>query len=187
MQHYALYIILGTIALIFFTVRYIRTPKGRYQFHYLLLRAPIFKIVVTKIAVARFSRTFASLMSAGVSVLDALDVTGGAVGNLVIEGELKKASEAVRNGRPLSEPLGDSKYFPPIVSQMLSVGEETGQIDTVLVKVADFYDEEVAAVINSLASIIEPVMIVVLGGVVGLIAASVMGPIASLSKNVANQ
>lgn len=187
MQHYALYIILGTIALIFFTVRYIHTPKGRYQFHYLLLRAPIFKIVVTKIAVARFSRTFASLMSAGVSVLDALEVTGGAVGNLVIEGELKKASEAVRNGRPLSEPLGNSKYFPPIVSQMLSVGEETGQIDTVLVKVADFYDEEVAAVINSLASIIEPVMIVVLGGVVGLIAASVMGPIASLSKNVANQ
>jgi type IV pilus assembly protein PilC len=187
MQKNALFLILGFIVVMFLLVRYIRSPKGRYKMNYLMLRMPIIKVVTTKIAVARFSRTFASLMSAGVSVLDALEVTGGAVGNLVIEDELKKASEAVRNGHPLSEPLGQSKYFPPIVSQMLAVGEETGQIDTVLVKVADFYDEEVAAVINSLASIIEPVMIVVLGGVVGLIAASVMGPIASLSKNVANQ
>ncbi len=140
--------------------------------------------MITKIAVARFARTFASLMSAGVSVLDALEVTGGAIGNKVIEAELKDAAKQVRNGKQLSEPLAASPYFPPIVSQMLAIGEETGQTDTILLKVADFYEEEVDAVIDSLSSLIEPAMIIILGAVVGLIAASVMGPIASLSQNV---
>ncbi len=173
-----------SFGLIFGIRHYIRTPKGKYNFHLLMLNAPIVKNITTKMAVARFARTFASLMSAGVSVLDALEVTGGAIGNKVIEKELKEAALQVRNGKPLSEPISKSKYFPPIVSQMLSVGEETGQIDTVLIKVADFYEEEVATQIDGLASVIEPVMIVVLGGAVCLIAASVMGPIASLSKNM---
>lgn len=163
-------------------LRYIKTPKGKYRFHSLLLKTPILKNVITKIAVARFSRTFASLMGAGVSVLDALEVTGAAIGNKVIEEELKIAAEEVRNGKPLSDPISKSKYFPAIVAQMLVVGEETGQIDTVLTKIADFYEEEVSVLIDGLASIIEPVMIVFLGGAVGLIAASVMGPIANLSK-----
>ena len=169
---------------IFYLMRYIKTPKGKMQFHTILLRIPIIKVILIKIAVARFSRTFAALTSSGVTVLDALEVTGGAIGNKVIEKELAEAAKEVRNGKPLSEPIAASKYFPPIVGQMLAVGEETGQIDTILIKVADFYDEEVDTVIESLSSIIEPVMIVVLGGVVGLIAASVMGPIASLSQNV---
>ncbi|MDB5182143.1 MAG: Type secretion system protein [Candidatus Saccharibacteria bacterium] len=169
---------------IFAVRRYIKTPKGKYNFHKLLLRIPVVNNIVIKMAVARFARTFASLMSAGVSVLDALEVTGGAIGNKVFEQELKDAANEVRNGKPLSEPIGKSKNFPPIVSQMLAVGEETGQIDTVLIKVADFYEEEVETLIDGLASIIEPVMIVVLGGAVGLIAASVMGPIASMSQNM---
>ena len=123
-------------------------------------------------------------MTAGVTVLDAFEVTGGAVGNKVIQKELVEAAEEVKNGKQLSEPLSKSKNFPAIVSQMLSIGEETGQTDTILIKVADFYEEEVATVIDSLASIIEPIMIIVLGAGVGLIAASVMGPIASLSKNI---
>ena len=168
----------------FYLLRYIRTDVGKYKFHSLLLRLPIIKTVILKIAVARFARTFASLMGAGVSVLDALSVTGAAIGNKVIEKELKEAAVEVRNGKPLSEPIAKSKNFPPIVAQMLMVGEETGQIDTVLVKIADFYEEEVAVLIDGLASIIEPVMIVFLGGAVGLIAASVMGPIANLSKNI---
>ncbi|MCA9330469.1 type II secretion system F family protein, partial [Candidatus Saccharibacteria bacterium] len=90
----------------------------------------------------------------------------------------------VKNGKQLSEPLSQSKHFPAIVSQMLAIGEETGQIDTILVKVADFYEEEVETVIDGLSSLIEPLMIVVLGSLVGIIAASVMGPIASLSKNI---
>lgn len=184
MTKYAVPIFVVLFIAIFLIRRYIKTPKGKYNFHLLLLRTPVLKNIVTKMAVARFARTFASLMSAGVSVLDALEVTGGAIGNKVIEKELKDAANQVRNGKPLSEPIAKSAYFPPIVAQMLSVGEETGQIDTVLIKVADFYEEEVETLIDGLASIIEPIMIVVLGGAVGLIAASVMGPIASLSKNM---
>lgn len=170
----------------FFLWRYIKTDAGKYKFHSFLLRIPVVKTVITKIAIARFSRTFASLMGAGVSVLDALEVTGAALGNKVIEEELKAAAQEVKNGKPLSEPISKSAHFPPIVAQMLLVGEETGQIDTVLVKIADFYEEEVAVLIDGLAAIIEPVMIICLGAGVGLIAASVMGPIANLSKNVGN-
>jgi type IV pilus assembly protein PilC len=149
-----------------------------------LLKLPILGNIMTKVAVARFSRTFSSLMGAGVSVLDALEVTGKAVGNKVIQKQLTDISAEVRNGQPLGKMLTGNKFFPPIVGQMMSVGEETGKIDVVLVKVADFYEEEVDAVIDGLTSIIEPIMIIVLGSFVGLIAASVMGPIASLSKNI---
>mgnify|MGYP001791816242 CR=1 FL=1 len=173
-------IIVGT----FLLRRYIKTPAGKYQFHALLLRIPIIKGIILKIAVARFASTFAALMGAGVGVLDSLEVTGGAIGNKVIEAELREAAKQVKNGKQLSEPLSASPHFPPIVSQMLAVGEETGQIDTILAKVAEFYEEEVETVIDGLSSIIEPLMIVVLGSIVGVIAASVMGPIASLSKNI---
>ena len=184
MQKNAIFIIIFVALTIFFLRRYLRTPKGKYKFHALLLKLPVMKTIITKIAIARFSRTFASLMSSGVSVLEALEVTGGAIGNKVIEEELKNAAKEVKNGKQLSEPLSKSDHFPPIVAQMLAIGEETGEIDTILVKVADFYEEEVDAVIDGLSSLIEPLMIIVLGGMVGLIAASVMGPIASLSQNV---
>lgn len=184
MRSQAPFIIIAAVIAVFLLRRYIRTPRGKYRFHALLLRTPIIKTVVIKIAIARFSRTFASLMAAGVGVLDALEVTGAAIGNKVIEKELQEAAKEVKNGKPLSESLARDSHFPPIVSQMLAVGEETGQIDTILVKVADFYEEEVAATVDGLSSIIEPIMIIVLGSVVGLIAASVMGPIASLSKNI---
>ena len=177
--------ILAVLAIItIYLLRYIKTDKGKYNFHALLLRIPIVKTIILKVAIARFSRTFASLMGAGVSVLDALEVTGAALGNKVIEKELKAAAEDVRNGKPLSEPISHSEHFPPIVAQMLVVGEETGQLDTVLTKIADFYEEEVTVLIDGLAAIIEPIMIIFLGVGVGLIAASVMGPIANLSKNV---
>lgn len=183
-RQYAYIVIPAFILITWATARYIRTPKGKYQFHALMLRTPIVKTIITKVAIARFSRTFASLMSAGVGVLDALEVTGGAIGNKVIEKELAYAAQEVKNGRQLSAVIDESKHFPKIVSQMLAVGEETGTTDTVLIKVADFYEEEVANAIDSLASVIEPVMIVFLGSGVGLIAASVMGPIASMGNNV---
>jgi type IV pilus assembly protein PilC len=165
---------------------YINTDTGKYKWHGFLLKVPIFGKVISKIIVARFSRTFASLMSSGVTVLTALDVTGKAVGNHVIRKELEDVAEAVKNGQPLGKQLMQVPYFPPIVGQMMSVGEETGKMDEILVKVADFYEEEVDSVIDGLASIIEPVMIVILGSLVGLIAASVMGPIAGLSKQIGN-
>jgi len=169
---------------IYMIKRYIATPSGKFKFHKLLLKIPVVNTILTKIAIARFSRTFASLMSSGVGVLDALEVTGGAIGNKVIEADLKAAAQEVKAGKQLSEPLSKSVYFPAIVAQMIAIGEETGQIDTILIKVADFYEEEVSATLDGLTSIIEPVMIVVLGAMVGLVAASVMGPISSLSQNV---
>jgi len=184
MQKRGGYIFVVLIFIVYMIMRYIKTPKGKFKLHYLLLKAPVLKDIITKVAIARFARTFASLMTAGVTVLDALEVTGGAIGNKVIEKELAEAAKEVRAGKQLSEPISKSKYFPPIVSQMLAIGEETGQTDTILIKVADFYEEEVETVIDSLASIIEPIMIIILGAGVGLIAASVMGPISSLSQNV---
>lgn len=164
--------------------RYIHTEKGRYQFHYLLLKLPIIKILITKVAVARFARTFSSLMSAGVTVLVAIETTSGAVGNKVIERELAEAAKQVKNGSQFSAALASSQIFPPIVSQMLAVGEETGQIDQILIKVAEFYEEEVDAFVDGLTSIIEPLMILVLGGMVGLVAASVFGPLSSLTQSI---
>lgn len=183
-QHNFIFIIIITVVSVYFFKRYIKTTNGKYNFHAFLLRVPILKGIILKICVARFASTFAALMGAGVGVLDSLEVTGGAIGNKVIEAELKDAAQQVKNGKQLSEPLSASPHFPPIVSQMLAVGEETGQIDTILVKVADFYEDEVETVIDGLSSIIEPLMIVVLGSIVGIIAASVMGPIASLSKSI---
>lgn len=173
-------IIGGTMALL----RYIKTPRGKSQFHHLVLKVPGIKTIITKVAVARFSRTFAALMGAGVAVLEALNVTARAVGNVVYEQALIDAAEAVKNGATLSSVIEKNPLFPAIVAQMLAVGEETGQTDTVLVKVADFYEEEVDVAIDGLSSIIEPVMIVVMGAMVGLIAASVMSPIAGLSKQI---
>lgn len=179
-----LFMIAVFVVIVIYILKYISTPGGKLQFHRLLLKVPVLKTIIIKVSVSRFARTFAALTSAGVTVLDALSVTGATIGNKVFENELKEAADEVRNGKPLSEPLSHSKVFPPIVPQMLAVGEETGQIDTILVKVADFYDEEVDTTIDSLSSIIEPIMIIVLGSIVGLIAASVMGPIASLSSHV---
>lgn len=183
-RRYAYIVIPAMFGAAWMVRHYIATPKGKFQFHTLLLKLPLIKTITMKIAIARFSRTFASLMSAGVTVLDALAVTGGAIGNKVIERELAQAATEVKNGKQLSAAIAASPHFPKIVPQMLAVGEETGTTDTVLIKVADFYEEEVSAAIDGIASIIEPVMILFLGSGVGLIAASVMGPIASLSTNI---
>ena len=168
----------------YYFLKYIRTDQGKYRFHSWLLKIPVVKIIVLKVAISRFSRTFASLMAAGVTVLDALEITGSAIGNKVIEAELKAAAKEVQEGKQLSEPISKSQHFPPIVAQMLLVGEETGQIDQVLSKIADFYEEEVGVLIDGLAALIEPIMIIFLGAAVGLIALSVMGPIANLTRQI---
>ena len=184
MTTYWYIVIGGLVAIIFFLRRYLKTPTGRYAWHGLMLKIPILKNVTTKIAVARFTRTFAALIGAGVSVVEALQVTARAIGNDVYKKAIEQAAAEVVNGKQLSQAIEGNSLFPGIVPQMLAVGEETGQTDVVLIKVADFYDEEVDAIIDGLSSILEPVMIVIMGGMVGLVAASVMGPIASLSQNV---
>lgn len=163
--------------------RWIKTPAGRFRWHSFLLKIPVVKDIITKTAIARFSRIFASLMGAGVAIVEAIDTTAAAIGNAVIEKELLECSKAIQAGGQLSDELAKSKHFPPIVAQMMSVGEETGQTDTVIIKIAEFYEEEVDAAVGALSSVIEPVMILVLGGMVGLIAVSVFGPITQISSN----
>jgi type IV pilus assembly protein PilC len=177
-------IIGGIIGTIFGLNRYTKTPGGKRWRDRTLMRVPVLKQVIVKVAVARFSRIFASMMGAGVSVLDSIEITGRAIGNTVLEDELMNAAKMVANGSQLSQPLAESKVFPAIVSQMLGVGEETGQIDEVLIKVAEFYEDEVDATVESLSSILEPIMIVVMGTMVGLIAASVISPISNLSNQI---
>lgn len=166
-------------------IHYIKTPTGKRKFHKFLLKAPIVSKIIKKVAIARFTRTFSALIGAGVAVLEALNVTSRAVGNTVYEESLQKAAKRVQNGEVLSKIISeDGDLYPPMVAQMLSVGEETGQTDKVLVKVADFYEEEVDTAIAGLSSTIEPVMIVFMGGMVGLIAASVMMPITGLANQI---
>ncbi len=184
MVRYWYIVAFGLIGLIIAIIAYVRTPKGKYRFDSLMLRTPILGKLVKKMAVARFSRTFSSLMGAGVAVLQALDVTSRAIGNSLFAKSLEAAANEVKSGRTLSTVIEADDLFPGIVSQMLAVGEETGQTDTVLIKVADFYEEEVDLAIDSLGSVIEPIMIIIMGSMVGLIAASVMLPIAQLSQNI---
>lgn len=166
------------------TRRFLRSKKGKRLFHQFILKIPGVGVIIQKVAIAHFTRTFSALMGAGVAVLEALSVTSKSVGNVIYEEAIQDAAEAVKNGEQLSEVIERNPLFPAIVAQMLSVGEETGQTDTVLVRVADFYEEEVDVAIGSISSIIEPFMIVFMGGMVGVIAASVMLPIAGLSNTI---
>lgn len=180
------YIVLPMIAAaIYFTIQYIRTTGGKRNFHNLILKVPAVGGIIRKVVVARFARTYSALIGAGVSVVEALEVTGRAMGNVIYEEEFNLAIDRVKNGEQLSDIIGSNEYlFPTILPQMLAVGEETGQTDKVLIKIADFYEEEVNVSIDSMSSILEPVMIVLLGSMVGLVAVSVMGPIAGLSQNI---
>lgn len=179
------YILLAAGLTVTFVGRsYLSTAKGKRQLHYALIHVPVLGSVIKKVAVARFARTFSSLIGAGVNMLETLRVTGNSIGNEAFKDEIDKGAAAVTAGQQLSAALAKSSLFPGIVPQMLAVGEETGKTADILIKIADFYEEEVDATIASISSIIEPVMIVFMGGMVGLVAVSVMGPIASLSQNI---
>ncbi len=179
------FIVIGgfVVAVIAFT-RWKKTPRGKRIIDRLMLKAPIIGPILVKVNIARFARTFGSLMASGISVLDAINSTKTALGNSVYQDELAEVAQKVKNGRPMSEHIRASKNFPAIVGQMLSVGEETGQIDSILLKLAEFYEKEVDTVVEGITSIIEPILIIVLGGMVGFIVISVFGPISSIGNSV---
>jgi type IV pilus assembly protein PilC len=158
--------------------RWKSSDKGRRQWDTFRLKLP-FKIgdIVQKVALARWSRTFSALISAGVPLLQALDITGKTAGNWVIEDAMAKVVASVKQGGTISGPLKSCEVFPSMVGHMVGVGEETGALDTMLSKIADFYDDQVEASVKSLTSIIEPVMIVVVGGIVGFIVISMYMPL----------
>ena len=169
---------IGGGAALIFAFRYWRSSEwGRPQWDRIRLRIP-FKIgdTVQKIALARWSRTMSALYSAGVPILHAIEVTGQTAGNAVIEDAMAAVIESVKSGGTLAAPLKDAPIFPSMVAQMIAVGEETGGLDNMLTKVADFYEDEVAAAIKALTSILEPVMIVIVGGIVGFIVIAMYMP-----------
>lgn len=177
-------LIVGLGVIVFLFRRWTKTKKGRYTFHKFLLKMPVFGKITLKVNVARFARTFSSLLGAGVSVIESLETTAGALTNVVVRDALYEAAQQIKNGQPISDSLNQSGILPQIIIQMAAVGEETGQLDTVLNKVAEFYEDEVDTIIASLSSIIEPILIVGLGSIVGFIVASVLGPITALQGAV---
>jgi len=161
-----------------------KVPKIRREFDRLKLKAPLFGDLETKSSVSRFSRTLGTLLNAGVSIIDALHVTAKTSGNMMVEESIIKIATAISGGKPIAEPMKDAGIFPPMVVQMTSVGERTGGLGNMLLKVADFYDEEVDAAVDSLTSMIEPLIIVFLGGFIGFILVAMYMPMFSLSDNI---
>jgi type IV pilus assembly protein PilC len=166
-------------------VRLKNTEQGRRWWDRFKLALPM-KLgpIIQKIAVARFSRTFATLVGAGVPILQAIDITGKTSGNTVVEEAMVDVKESVRSGEPIARPLMRVAVFPPMVTQMISIGEETGALDAMLNKIADFYEDEVDAAVKSLTSIIEPIMMLFVGGLVGLIVISMYLPMFNMMNLV---
>src|SRR6202140_141112 len=156
------------------------TPAGRFSIDTVLLKLPLIGILLRKIAVARFTRTLGTLISSGVPILEGLDITGRTAGNAVIEKALMEVRKALEAGKNLADPLRDSNVFPGMVTQMIGVGEQTGAMDAMLQKIADFYEDEVDAAVKDLLAAMEPAMIVFLGLIVGGIVISMYLPLFSL-------
>jgi type IV pilus assembly protein PilC len=169
--------IIGTIVAYRF---YYATPQGRYNLDAIKLKIPIFGNLLSKSALASFSRTFSLLLSSGVNIIESLEITRGAAGNAIVEEALDNAKNAVQQGEPISAPLGASKVFPGMVVSMISIGEETGALDAMLNKIADYYDREVDEAVDQLTAALEPIMIVFLGGIVGVIVAGMFLPMFSI-------
>src|SRR6516164_2307499 len=162
------------------------TPQGRFTLDTIVLKLPIIGILMRKIAVARFTRTLGTLISSGVPILEGLDITAKTSGNAVVEKALLKVRKSLEEGKSLTEPLKESDVFPGMVTQMISVGEQTGAMDAMLQKIADFYEEEVDAAVKDLLTALEPIMIVFLGLVVGGVVVSMYLPLFSLIGKLAN-
>jgi type IV pilus assembly protein PilC len=180
------YAFIGGAALLAFSFRrWKRSETGRPQWDALRLKIP-FKIgdIVQKISIARWARTFSALTSAGVPLLEALDITGRSAGNAVVARVMNDVIDSVKRGGTISEPLKESHVFPTMVSHMVAVGESTGELDWMLSKIADFYEERVAASVKALTSIIEPVMIVFIGGMVGFIVIAMYLPLFKVYNEV---
>ena len=167
----------GAVALFTLGLMYIKTQRGLRQFHWLLLRLPVFGPLFSKVAISRFSRTFATLIQSGVPILGALEIVQETSGNVIISDAIEKASKSVRQGENLGGPLAQTKAFPPMVTRMISIGEKTGALESLLEKIGEFYDREVKTTVESLTSLIEPIMISVMGFLVGGMVLAIFMPI----------
>jgi type IV pilus assembly protein PilC len=161
------YMIGGLIIFVWLFRRYYRTKSGRKKIDQLMLKLPIFGEIIKKVAVARFTRTLGTMVSSGVPILDALEITAKTAGNSVVEEIILDARKSIAEGQTIAEPLSENEVFPGMVAQMISVGEATGALDAMLAKIADFYDDEVDAAVAAMTSMLEPLLMLFLGGSIG--------------------
>src|ERR1017187_1099820 len=181
---YILFIIAGIFALGYFLKRYYATYRGRRVIDGIVLKTPILGDIMRKIAVARFCRTLATLTSSGVPILDGLEITAKTAGNAIVEDAIMGVRKSVEAGRTIAEPLGETKVFPSMVVQMIGVGEQTGALDQMLNKIAEFYEEEVDNAVTGLMKLMEPVMIAILGVVIGTIVVAMYMPMFDLISKI---
>ena len=179
------WLIIGVIVALVFVFIYARKqPKSRYQLDKLALKLPVFGVLLKKVAVAKFSRTLSTMISSGVPIMDALEITSRTSGNMVIEEGIRSVRSAISEGKPMADPLDATGLFPSMVVQMVAVGEATGALDNMLAKIADFYDEEVDTAVEALTSALEPLLMVFLGTVIGGVVIAMYLPIFKMAGTV---
>ena len=171
------YMIVGFIVFVFLFRRYARTKSGKRNIDSISLKLPVFGELIKKVAVARFTRTLGTMISSGVPILDALEITGKTAGNVIVEEVIFDARSSIAEGQTIAEPLSETDIFPGMVTQMISVGEATGALDAMLEKIADFYDDEVDATVAAMTSMLEPLLMLFLGGSIGGIVIAMYLPI----------
>jgi type IV pilus assembly protein PilC len=179
------FLLVGSGAAVYAFKSYYATDGGRHVIDSTILKAPIFGNIMRKIAVARFCRTLSTLISSGVPILDGLEITARTAGNAIVEDAIMSTRKSIERGETISAPLKETNVFPPMVTQMIGVGEATGALDTMLAKIADFYEEEVDAAVAGLLTLLEPIMIAILGVVVGGIVIAMYLPIFDLISKLA--
>jgi type IV pilus assembly protein PilC len=184
LANYIVFIVPLTMAAFYALKRYYATYKGRRVIDGIILKLPVLGDIMRKIAVARFCQTLATLISSGVPILDGLEITAKTAGNSVIEDAIMAVRKAVEAGRTIADPLAESKIFPPMVVQMIGVGEQTGALDAMLNKIAEFYEEEVDNAVNGLMKLMEPIMISILGVVIGTIVVAMYMPMFDLLSKI---
>jgi type IV pilus assembly protein PilC len=184
LANYFVFFVIGIGALVYFLRRYYKTYRGRRVIDGLMLKAPIIGMILRKIAVARFCRTLATLTSSGVPILESLDITARTAGNAIVEDVITETRKSVEGGKTLVEPLRDSEVFPNMVVQMIGVGEQTGALDSMLNKIAEFYEDEVDIAVAGLVKLLEPVMIFILGVVIGGIVIAMYLPMFTLINKI---
>ena len=177
---FSLYIVVGSGVAIYALRLWYKTNAGRTVVDGLLLKSPVFGILIRKVAVAKFTRTLGTLISSGVAIMDGLDITARTAGNKIVEAAVLKTRASIAEGKTISDPLKESGVFPPMVVQMIAVGEATGALDAMLGKIADFYDEEVDQAVTNLTSLLEPMLMVFLGIVIGGVVIAMYLPIFKL-------
>ena len=184
MGHYLVYEVIAAIAVVVAFRVYINTPSGRMWFDHTTLRVPVIGKLMQKVVIARFSRTLATLVRSGVPILGSLEIVAKTAGNKVVEKAVMAARSSIKEGENIADPLATSKVFPAMVTRMISVGEKTGELEKMLTKIADFYENEVDAAVTAMTSLIEPLVIAILGVVIGGIVVALFLPIFKLPTMV---